>query len=120
MTKRLGLDKPDFILRNRAGGVHTVFCKCCGTIIAQQRRRQFWRSRMYAEIKIRFADSTAHVTNICQNCIPILQRNPELLHQIYEADIADLCIDNPDMEMFLVDKDKPRIVAVDTKGRGIR
>lgn len=119
-NKRICLDKPDFILRNRSGAVHTIFCKCCGALIAQQRKRSFWRARIYAEVKIRFADNTAHVTNICVNCIPELQRNPALLYQVYEADINDLCIDNPAMEMFLVDKEKPRIVAVDTKGRGIR
>lgn len=117
---REDLDKPNYIRRNPHGSVAVVFCKCCGYVIAMQKRTGFWRSKMYAEVKIRFADRTAHVTNICKNCIGDLQRSPDLIMKVYHADIDDMCIDNPAMEMFRAGKVNPRIVAIDTKGRGIR
>lgn len=114
------LEKPNYIKRNSHGGVVMIYCKCCGYIIGMQKRTGFWRSRMYAEVKIRFADRTAHVTNICKKCIGTLQRDSDLLMKVYHSDIDDLCIDNPRMEMFREGKSKPRIVAIDTNGRGIR
>jgi hypothetical protein len=75
---------------------------------------------MYAEMKIKFADGTAHVTNLCKECTSKARNNPELLMAIYNADIDDLCIDNPAMEMFRANKERPRVVAVDNTGRGIR
>jgi hypothetical protein len=114
------MEKPNYIQRNRSGGVRRVFCKVCAYVIAEQRGRMFWRSRLYSEMKIKFADGTAHVTNLCKECTSVARRDPELLMKIYEADIDDLCIDNQQMEIFRIGKEKPRVVAIDNTGRGIR
>lgn len=112
------VEYPEFLQRTRNGGIKRIFCKCCGYIIAEQRGRIFWRSRMYAEIKIRFDDRTQHVTHLCANCLPKVRRNPEALMELYNADLDDMVLEDPRMEMFR-EKSGPRVVAVDTKMRGI-
>lgn len=112
------LEFPEFIQRTRTGAIKRIFCKCCGYIIAEQRGRIFWRSRVYAEIKMRFADGTAHVTQLCQGCLPKVRRNPDALMAMYNADLDDMAQDDPRIEMFR-EKSEPRVVAVDTQMRGI-
>lgn len=110
---------PECTQKTRNGAIRRIFCKCCGYIISEQRGRTFWRSRIYAEIKIRFADGTAHVTHICRQCIPEVQRDKQALMDLYNADLDEMVLEDPRMEMFR-DKSEPKIVAIDTKARGIR
>lgn len=112
------LECPEYIQRTRTGGIRRIFCKCCGYIIAEQRGRSFWRSRIYAEIKIKFDDGTMHVTNLCQGCVPNVRRDPELLLAVYHADIDDMVKEDPTADKFR-EKERPRVVAIDTKLRGI-
>lgn len=74
---------------------------------------------MYAEIKIRFADKSAHVTHLCKKCVPEVRRDPEALMAIYNADIDDMVQDDPRCEMFR-EKSSPKVVAVDLQARGIK
>lgn len=110
---------PQCIQRTRNGAISRIFCKCCGYIIAEQRGRTFWRSRVYAEVKIRFADQSAHVTHLCKGCVPMVQRDKAALMDLYNADLDEMCIDDPRCEMFRP-KEGPKIVAIDTRARGIR
>jgi hypothetical protein len=74
---------------------------------------------MYAEIKIRFADKSAHVTHLCKGCIPKVRKDEEALMAIYNADIDDMCTEDPKCERFR-EKESPKVVAVDLQARGIR
>jgi hypothetical protein len=112
------LECPEYLQRTRNGAIRRIFCKVCSYIIAEQRGRIFWRSRIYAEMKLKFEDGTMHVTSLCQGCLPKVRRDPEALMAIYNADIDDMAKEDPRAEMFR-DKAKPRVVAVDTKMRGI-
>lgn len=114
------LEKPDYIQRDSKGRVWRVFCKVCGYIICEQRKRTFWRSNIYSEMKIEWADGSAHVTNLCRNCIPLVRRDPEALMAIYQADIDDLCIDDPINDMWRYGKSSPRVTTTDHHARGIR
>ena len=112
------LECAEYLQRTRNGAIRRIFCKCCSYIIAEQRGRTFWRSRIYAEIKIKFADGTMHVTNLCSGCIPKVRKDRELLMALYQADIDDMVKEDPTAAKFR-DKAEPRVVAVDTKYRGI-
>lgn len=111
---------PQFFQRPGRGKGTRISCKVCGYIIAEQRGKTFWRSRMYVEIKIRFADTTCHITSICKTCVAPAQRNPDLLLAIYHADIDDQCIDEPSLVVLHDNKLKPKIVNIDASCRGMK
>lgn len=120
MTDKCKVDFPDCIQRTRIGSIKRIFCKVCGYIIAEHRGRSFWRSRMYAEVKIRFADKSAHVTHLCKACVPKVRGDQEVLMELYEADIRDMMVDDPKMAVYLDGKENPKIVATDYQARGLK
>ncbi len=113
------LAKAKYMTYDHLGRMIGIACKCCGNVIAEQRKQGFYYYPSYTEIKIQFGNYGAHVTNLCINCVRLAQRDPDLLNAIYEADMADLTT-LPSTAMLNRDqRARPKIVVVETKQRGI-
>ena len=109
---------PEYIQYDANGRMVKMICKCCGVPIGEDRDGTFYRFDNYAEMKMRFADRSMHVTNACAECIKLATRNQQMRIDMHHADIDDMIIEVPSMAMFY-SRLAPRVVAVDFKRRGI-
>lgn len=114
------LAKARYLDRNVFGKITGIYCKCCGAKIARDNGQMLLRNKQYAEVKIRFSDKTHHVTNCCTTCVPLLRVDKNLIMAVYEADVAAMIEEIPEIAILLEGKSNPRIVAVDVHQRGIR
>lgn len=99
------LQKPDYIEYDDDGSIKVIYCKVCGTVIAQWTikdrgetviidgkardvvKEKFTRLPNYAELKMQMVDGRAHVTNGCIDDIQRAAVSLELMQAMYEADI---------------------------------
>ncbi len=119
MTNERKISRPEYIERNDQGKIANIYCKACGVPIAVSRSAHMKRLVNYTEVRMRFADGTQHVTNMCRACVPKIRRSESVMMEIYYADIADMLKVNPALDVLLAGKTKPRIVAVDTSQKGL-
>jgi hypothetical protein len=113
------LKMPDYVARDDNGVVTGLLCKICGAPIARTTGGRFTRlTHDYAELEILFEDGNRHITCICTRCLPKARKNPDILDALYEADIADMVKDVPNLKNRKP-KGKPFAGSFDTKHRGI-
>lgn len=93
------LVRPNFVTYSPTGVVLALDCKICGVQIANTvprlgpvpgavPRPKFSRNNLYAEIKMSIDDGSFHVTSGCKDCLNA-NMPPELLQEIFEADMED-------------------------------
>lgn len=89
------LAKPDYIVFGDNGRPEEMYCKVCGTVIAQLEYKpkgdvvveRFTRTPNYAELKMKMQDGSKHITNGCSVCVRRAMKDEKLMQAMYEADI---------------------------------
>lgn len=117
------LARPDYIEKDAIGRMIALYCKVCGAQIAADRAGGFVRGPNYAELKMQFMDvdfPDFHVTNLCTNCVEVVSRDRTgtILLEMHDADIDMMAEEVPQLSIHKR-RASPRVVAVDTKRRGI-
>lgn len=112
------VNHPDYIQYDANGRMIAMLCKCCGAPIGEDRDGAFYRFKNYAEMKMRFADKSMHVTNGCADCITAATKSPLMRLEMHQADIDDMVKTVPALGMFR-NRMGSKVVAVDYKRIGI-
>lgn len=113
------LTRPDFVVYSNGLAIAT-YCKVCGKQIGRMDSKgRFMHLRNHTDMKIKFADGSAHVTCLCKGCVKAVYDKPAMLLALYEADIRDQMQFIPEMESYL-NKEKPRVSHIEFERRGIR
>lgn len=94
---RKQLAKPLYVEFDARGRIAKLYCKGCGVEIAKLTPNGFARNNKYAEIKMRFSDNSAHVTNICSDCVKIAQRSANFRQLLHDADMDQMEAEDPQM-----------------------
>lgn len=113
------LKRPDYIEYDKIGRMIRLFCAVCGTVIGEDRRGNFFRFTNYAELKMKFDNGQMHVTNLCTDCVVVVAQSPELMLEVYHADIDEMATEIPEMGAFKDDKGLPRYVTMDLTRSGL-
>jgi hypothetical protein len=114
------LAMPNYVVEGDQRRMMVCHCKVCGTKIGEDFRGAFLRLPNYCEIKMQFIDGTNHVTNLCAECLGRgVTEDLAMLSAMYDADMALMVREVPELAEVLGPKLGPRVVAVDTKRRGI-
>jgi hypothetical protein len=87
-------------------------------MIASQAARGFVYHKNYAEMKMRFPGPSWHVTQLCIRCLPLVRNDETALLALHDADIDDMMLDLLEAFNWKL-RDHPKVVAVDTKRKGI-
>lgn len=115
------LNKRDYVIFDKMGGIQKIFCKVCGSGIAGTTERprgsgpmadqmveRFMRFPNYVEAKFEFDDGSFHVTSGCRDCVHAGIDRQTML-ELYQADMAE-------MKMPAGDRTPIQVIAVKPGG----